>query len=188
ITENVKKQLAERKSFTTMTGATYYGNKPDAVEFSDRKGGTFAEAETIGRAVAGEIIYVASGIETVVPQMAPWSARVMVNHLEDGDELIEIQALGIGDFAVVAEPGEVFVETALDFKQKLRRIGFKFPWMISYANDWQSYLATEEAFSEGGYEAERARTQKHTPDLQGRLWAGIREKIQEQVGAPGEDE
>jgi hypothetical protein len=180
ITATVRQQLAERRAFTTMTGAYYYGKRRDAIELADRAGGTFEEAEEIGIAVGEEIVYVAQGIETADPVVPPWSAQAWINHLEDDEEeeLIETQALGIGDFALVGQPGEVFVETALDIKERLRLRGYRFPWVVSYANDWQTYLSPESARMEGGYEAERASSAGHTPQIQTRLWQGISEAIE----------
>jgi neutral ceramidase len=181
ITATVRQQLAERRSFTTMTGAYYYGKKDNAIELADRKGGKFEEAKEIGEAVGEEIVYVAEGVETAELTLPPWSAQSWVNHLEkdDEEELIETQALGVGDFVFVGQPGEVFVETALEIKERLRLQGYRFPWVISYANDWQAYLSPESARKEGGYEAQRASDAGHSPQVQQRLWKGISQAIEE---------
>ena len=86
-------------------------------------------------------------------------------------------AVGIGDFAIIAEPGEIFVETGLDLKRKLRAKGYRFPWVVSYANDWQAYLAPKEAHIEGGYEAVVAMTKKHSEDIQDRIWEALKDGI-----------
>lgn len=174
LTETVRQQLAEGRYFTTMTGAHYYGQGQEAVFIEERKGGTFAEAECLGHALAEEVIRVARGLVTTRAPVTPWSAQAWVNHLDEGEELIETQALGVGDFALVAQPGEIFVETALAIKSELRKLGYRFPWAVSYANGYQSYLAPGQARLEGGYEAERAQLRGHAHDIQDRLWAGIR--------------
>ena len=92
--------------------------------------------------------------------------------------MIETQALGVGDFALVAQPGEVFVESALQIKAALRRRGYLYPWLVSYANDWQFYLTPAAAFPEGGYEVARAQDKNHSPQLQERLQAGIESAIE----------
>ena len=74
---------------------------------------------------------------------------------------------------MVTQPGEVFVESALAAKAGLRRLGYRYPWLVSYANDWRYYLAPEAAFPEGGYEVNWALKQKHSPQLQQRFWAAI---------------
>jgi len=176
ITKTVRQQLEARRSFVTMTGASYFGSHK-SIEFADRAGGTFEECQEIGDALGDRIVYVAEGIKTQEPADVPWSCQAFVNHLEAGEELIETMAVGIADFGIVAEPGEILVETGLDLKAKMRAKGYRFPWVVSYANDWQSYLATESAHIEGGYEAMMAQVAKHRRDLQPRFWKGLKKKI-----------
>jgi len=179
LTGTVRQQLVEGHPFVTMTGATYYGQGADAIAIEDRGGGTFAEAQAMGRALAREIVRVSRGVKIIEPEGIPWSAQAWVNHREVGSKLIETQALGIGDFCLVSQPGEIFSETALAIKARLRRLGYRCPWAVSYANDWQSYLVPETAYLEGGYEVGRALASGHSPKLQDRLWAGIRPLIPE---------
>jgi len=188
ITKNVRKQLAERRSFVTMTGAYYFGRAkprsaggPGTVELADRIGGTFEEVEEIGQAVGSQIVYVANAIQTQPPPSAPWSFDAYVNHLEEGEENIETFALGIGDFILVGEPGEMYVETGLDLKAKVRKSGYRFPWVVTYANDWQAYLSPEAAFAEGGYEVEMSKMHKHSPHIQDRLWEALSQGIPQAV-------
>jgi hypothetical protein len=176
ITKTVRKQFAERRAFETMTGAKYFG-RHKAIEFADRAGGTFEECQEIGHALGDQIVYVAEGITTQDPPGTPWSTQAFVNHLEAGEEHIEVMAAGLGDFGVITEPGEMLVETGLDLKAKMRANGYRFPWVISYANDWQSYLVPKAAHIEGGYEAMMAQLQKHTRELQPRIWKGLKGKI-----------
>lgn len=176
ITKTVRRQLADRRSFVTMTGAKYFGKKK-TIEFADRAGGTFEECEEIGHALGDQIVYVADGIETKNPSAQPWGYQAFANHLEAGEELIEVMAVGIADFGIVTEPGEILVETGLDLKSKMRSKGYRFPWVVSYANDWQSYLTPKEAFVEGGYEVVMAQLQKHTRDLQTRIWKAVKKGI-----------
>jgi hypothetical protein len=173
LTQTVRRQLAEGRPFVTMTEAHYYGEGPDPIYIEERKGGTFAEAEDLGRAVGQEVTRVALGLRTAPPDGTPWSAQAWVNRLDQGEDLIETQAMGVGNWALVSQPGEVFVETALAIKARLREFGYPYPWLVSYANDWQGYLVPEAAYREGGYEVERARTKGQSPKLQERLWAGI---------------
>ena len=85
--------------------------------------------------------------------------------------------MGIGDFILVGQPGEMYVETGLDLKAKVRQSGYRFPWVVSYANDWQAYLSPEAAFPEGGYEVEMSKMAKHTPKLQARFWEALSQGI-----------
>lgn len=64
----------------------------------------------------------------------------------------EIQILRVGPWAFVGWPGEVFVEYALRVKEHRENT-----FVIAYANgQLEGYIVTEEAASEGGYEASNA--------------------------------
>jgi hypothetical protein len=62
---------------------------------------------------------------------------------------VEIQAFRIGDAALVALPGEVFVELGLLIKEYSP---FKSTMVVELANDSIHYVPTVKAFSEGSYE------------------------------------
>ena len=61
----------------------------------------------------------------------------------------EIQAVAVGDFALVGLPGEVLNEIGLQIKQ---RSPFAVTMIVSLANDCLGYLPTDDAIAEGGYE------------------------------------
>ncbi len=62
---------------------------------------------------------------------------------------VEVQVLTIGPWAFVAWPGEMFVEFALQVKERAPNA-----FVISMANgELQGYIVTHQAFEEGGYEA-----------------------------------
>ena len=62
-----------------------------------------------------------------------------------------VQAMRVGDLALVGLSGEVFLEFA-------RRIAaaspFPHTWALGYSNGCECYVPTAEAFAEGGYEAD----------------------------------
>jgi hypothetical protein len=66
-----------------------------------------------------------------------------------------LQALRIGDLAIVAIPCEVFVEIGLEIK---RRSPFPTTFTTSLANGYNGYLPTPEHHRLGGYETWRARS------------------------------
>lgn len=156
--------------------STYYGSAADPNKWSigDRGGGTFAEAAEVGNAFAEEVAYVASRIQTVTPSHALWSETVTVNAAADPDEYAErpaapliterpgfedptnipaeLMLLGIGDMVLVTQPAEVFAETAIDLKIRLRAMGYKTPALVSYTNGFLLYLPEPGDFPEGGYE------------------------------------
>jgi len=89
--------------------------------------------------------------------MREWAESV-VHLLERGDVRpyleVLVQALRVGDAVFVALPGEEFVETGLEIK---RRAGLEDLFVAGYANCGEiGYVATEEAWKEGGYEVEEA--------------------------------
>jgi len=65
----------------------------------------------------------------------------------------KVQAIGIGNLALVGWPGEVFCELGMAFKSGSP---FRPTYVIGYANGAIGYVPTPEAFGEGGYEAESA--------------------------------
>lgn len=71
--------------------------------------------------------------------------------IDQGSEPIpaEVQTIRIGEVALVALPGEPFVELGLDLK---RRSGASHTFVIGYANDWIGYLTPPQAWEQGGYE------------------------------------
>lgn len=67
----------------------------------------------------------------------------------DGFLATEVQAIRIGDVAIVSFPGEPFVELGLAVKQFSPAA---LTIIAGYANDPIGYVPTDEAFDEGGYE------------------------------------
>jgi hypothetical protein len=66
---------------------------------------------------------------------------------------IEIQAVRIGEAALIGLPGECFTEYALEIKRRWPGRAF----VVSLVNgDLQGYIVTEEAAAQGGYEATTA--------------------------------
>ena len=70
--------------------------------------------------------------------------------------LSEVRGLRLGSAALVALPGEVFVELGLAIK---RQSPFETTFVIELANDYWGYIAPRAAFAEGGYEVMKAGTQ-----------------------------
>lgn len=200
-TSGVKARLTGEFTIDTMApGVHYYGTAETQPRFhiGDRGGGTFEEVEALGQAVAGEAWKITQTTQTGEPSRPPWvrSARVQLRRadappIEDarilgrfGDNWsgeAEIAALGVGDVALIGEPGEVFYETVVEFKRRLWRMGFGVPMMSGYANGFFVYLPPADAFAEGGYEVEWARTLGLREDLQAAIWEAIETIIPHQV-------
>ncbi len=60
-----------------------------------------------------------------------------------------IQALVIGDVAIVGVPGEFFTKLGLDIKN---RSPFRYTYIAELANDWIGYLPDQDAHKLGGYQ------------------------------------
>ncbi|HIE27497.1 TPA: hypothetical protein EYP66_09440 [Candidatus Poribacteria bacterium] len=73
----------------------------------------------------------------------------------------EVQVIAINDLAIVALPGEMFVEIGLEIK---RQSPFKYTFVVELANDYVGYVPTVKAFDEGGYETMFARSSKLAPE------------------------
>jgi neutral ceramidase len=66
------------------------------------------------------------------------------------EEICELQALAVGNVTLAAIPGELFAELGLQIKKSAR---FKRVSIVTLANGSIGYVPTEEAYEEGGYEA-----------------------------------
>lgn len=60
--------------------------------------------------------------------------------------------LQFGELMIVGAPGEMIAEIGLDIKSKLKASGVKYPVIGGLANEWISYVLTEEEYHQGGYE------------------------------------
>lgn len=79
-----------------------------------------------------------------------WARKVVaLSEMTEEFRRTEIQAIAIGDTAILGLPGEVFVEIGLQIK---RESPATYTFILEQANDSPGYLPTKRAFSEGGYE------------------------------------
>jgi len=89
-------------------------------------------------------------------------AEDLVKALESGETVLgvsgEIQAIAIGDFAIVGMPGEIFVKIGLEIAEKSP---FARTIAISHTNGSIGYVPTADQVPLGGYEIERARARKY---------------------------
>jgi neutral ceramidase len=106
---------------------------------------------------AAEALSAASQLEEKREQMAvithlDMERRIARRHQGTGGwREAEIQAFGLAPgCAILALPGEFFVETAREIAQ---RSGLRRLFISCYSNDYIGYVAPPPAFDEGGYEA-----------------------------------
>lgn len=199
LTETVRQRLAAGHSVGTIGDLTsYYGeyhkDDPKTWNIEDRGGGTFLEAETLARAYNAEVMRVWHSIRTT-PTVPIWLDRVTVNGAVDPDEPppeglppeyqgyipeaqegsipMEIMLVGVGPAVFATQPGEVFSETAIELRKNGQQMGYRFPWLVSYANGSFAYLPPANAFIEGGYEVGWARRYGLSRHLQDRIATAI---------------
>jgi hypothetical protein len=101
--------------------------------------------EVLQRAPQGPLRTLAEIYARETVQLAEWPARFRT----------PVQALRIGDLALVALPGEPFCQIGLNIKAKSP---FKTTMMVGMANDYAGYIPTEEQHALGGYETWRAKS------------------------------
>jgi hypothetical protein len=125
-----------------------------------------ALAEAIMAQPAGSDVQPAARFSYVVgqpipaPQVRPYASGMLdLARLPDRGET-ELQVMRIGDFALVALPGEIFVEFGLTIKAESP---FDTVAVVGLANDHIGYVPTEEAFRQGGYETWRTPTSWSAP-------------------------
>lgn len=177
LTETVRQRLAAGHPVAAIGDVSfYYGyqpDQPDAWNIGDRGGGTFIECETLARAYNAEVMRIWRRIETS-SALGLWTERAEVEAAVGPDEPppqgvplglssilaeeigasipLDIRLIGIGPAVLLGQPGEVFSQTAIDFRVHAQRMGYSYPLLISYANGSYAYLPPEDAFPEGGYE------------------------------------
>ncbi len=168
------------------------------------RGGTFAELRRIGYSLGAEVLRVAQGgvplalsplaaASRVVPlplrplrevMDLPWVAATAADGGPQepppgfpAEIEAEVQVLRLGDFWVVALPGEIFVETGWRIAAALPS-GRERTLVTSYSNGAAGYVPAPEALQEGGYEAfpfGRARGVIYTSDAEQRLLTAAQE-------------
>ena len=94
--------------------------------------------------------------ELAQAEIEAFHARLLLKQAKDREKVgspkaaqVELQALRIGDCALITFPGEMFVEIGLNIKKKSP---FKYTYIVGYANDYVGYLPTKEAFDDSDYE------------------------------------
>lgn len=88
-------------------------------------------------------------------------ARERLLVAEEPEEIsVQVQAMRIGELALVAWPGEMFCQLGLDLKE---RSPAATTFVVELANDYIGYVPTQVAFEHGGYEIWLARSAKVGP-------------------------
>jgi len=124
----------------------------------DRDEGTFEECEALAWTLGRRVLEVMKEAEPLEAGDL-WAELEKVSVFAESEGTVDIQALGLGSFAVVGAPGELFVQTGFAIKEGLRAMGYDHVFVSTYANGGPGpfYIAMAEAFEEGGYEVAMAR-------------------------------
>ncbi len=109
------------------------------------------------RTAAEEEQRIVAGDQRAVKQLADKWPRYAEAYAEERERMDQmplemetvVQALRIGDLAMVGFPGEFFVEYGLSTK---RTSPFARTMTIELANDWIGYVPTDHGLDQGGYE------------------------------------
>jgi len=112
------------------------------------------------RTAAEEEQRIVAGGANAVDQITESCQEVYAGERAEVDKLpldlrTQVQALRIGDLAMVSFPGEFFVEFGLETK---RMSPFARTMTLELANDWIGYVPTDQGIDEGGYETWLARS------------------------------
>lgn len=80
---------------------------------------------------------------------------------------VELTSVGIGDLSLVTIPVEMFAETGLAIKEGTP---FEMTLLMGYTNGIGSYVATREAFHNGGYGVVDGRANENSADNMVKIW------------------
>ena len=99
---------------------------------------------------AKNILAMSKEEQTKLPRLATnYAQRTLSQDKREGKADCLVQAIRIGDQAIVSFPFETFVETGLEIKKKSP---FKHTFVIELANGSYGYLPTPKQHELGGYE------------------------------------
>jgi len=161
--------------------ALYYnGAEGDQSVVASNSGSHYEKAEKYGRKIAIEVMSIYENIQLMkevkleynyqiiqLPGRKPHPGFMETGGREYGldEETIQvlleqvfpektsIGAYRLGDLLIVGAPGEMSAKLGLEIKEKLKKHGVHYPAIGGLANEWVSYILTEEEYEKSGYEA-----------------------------------
>lgn len=111
----------------------------------------FVALEEIGEQLGKQTLAAAQACQTVDDCSLRLASDTMtfVNRVDSSKTVtIELSCLAIGPVLLAFVPGEVFVELQLAFK---RQLAPRTALLVGYANGWDGYIPTRDAYESGGY-------------------------------------
>lgn len=73
-------------------------------------------------------------------------------HIIDGQVLLRVKIISIGDICFVALPGEPVVEYGLKIEESLQELAYAHVFMMGFSDGDAGYIPTKDMFNQGGYE------------------------------------
>lgn len=161
--------------------AMYYnGAEGDQSVIASRGASHFEKAEHYGRTIATHAFEVYNDLEVVENEEFEFGFREVQlpaneahpSFMQTGGaeyQLDESSILGLlnqvlprsthitsfhlGELLIVGAPGEMTAVLGMDIKTQIKKEGIAYPVIGGLANEWISYILTEEEYGKGGYEA-----------------------------------
>jgi len=157
----------------------YNGAEGDQSVIAGSAGSHYEKAEVYGRRIALEVMKVYEEIRPVANATFDYNYHVIKlpepkahpDFMETGgkeyglnEENIlallnqicptqtSVGACRLGDLLIVGAPGEMIAELGLEIKDELKANGIKYPAIGGLANQWVSYILSEQEYNKSGYE------------------------------------
>ena len=140
----IKKTVSETLAKAERREVKSIGALKKAVKFRVRKFDETAEEEAVTRYCRK---YAPGGAETIIPVFRNMRRELASQQGQERETWV--QAMRIGDVAIVGVPAEYFTQLGLDIKN---RSPFRHTYIAELANDWIGYLPNLEGHKLGGYQ------------------------------------
>lgn len=165
--EYIRSALGQPELFVMFINGTPGNTNPINSPMNGSKKRTFDDCKEIGDITAKGIL---QGVQQALPLTGQGIKGIIKSVEIEADDLDKeeifsfangkvekdvfkittvIQALKIGDLAIVSAPGEYFPHIAKSIKEKSP---FKYTFIAGYANDYIGYVGLKEHYEIGGYE------------------------------------
>ncbi|MCK5134230.1 MAG: neutral/alkaline non-lysosomal ceramidase N-terminal domain-containing protein [Bacteroidales bacterium] len=158
----------------------YNGPQGDQSVIAEGAGSHFEKAERYGRTMAINVLNIYNNINPVENIQFSYNYKIIPlpdreahpDFMETGgkeygldeekikillDQVFPVQtsigAFRLGNLLIVGAPGELSAELGLNVKEKLKTRGVKYPAIGGLANQWISYILSENEYHKSGYEA-----------------------------------
>ena len=168
-----KNRMELARRLATGMRLAFEGTKKFAVQSSDLRWSVAPVALPVAKHFDEAKLQADVARGSIPPVAVPAAERLAFLRRSNAGHKIELTQLAIGDVRVLHMPGELFVEYQLTAKKLRPELNVT---MAAYGDYGTSYIGTERAYSEGGYETE-PRSSKVAPEVESVLIRGIRKLL-----------